>query len=62
MPPHAYLESIRIRQAQKLLSKGTPLAQVAYEVGFASQSHFTQRFKQIIGVTPGEYAKQRKKE
>jgi AraC-like DNA-binding protein len=57
MPPHTYLESVRIRQAQKLLSEGKPLAHVAHQVGFGSQSHFTQRFKQIIGVTPGEYAK-----
>ncbi len=57
MPPHAYLESVRIRQAQKLLSQGIPLAHVAHQVGFSSQSHFTERFKQIIGVTPGEYAK-----
>lgn len=55
MPPHAYMESIRIRHAQQLLTTGTPLAEVAYAVGYSSQPHFTQRFKQIIGVTPGAY-------
>lgn len=58
MPPHAYLENVRIRQAQKLLSEGNSLVEIAYQVGFGSQSHFTQRFKHIIGITPGEYAKQ----
>ena len=58
MPPHLYLETVRIREAQRLLSEGEPLAQAAYLVGFSSQSHFTQRFKQIIGVTPGVYAQQ----
>ncbi len=58
MPPHVYLESVRVRNAQRLISAGQPLAQVAYDVGFGSQSHFTQRFKQIIGVTPGVYARQ----
>jgi AraC-like DNA-binding protein len=58
MPPHAYLESVRIRQAQRLIETGKPLAEVAGEVGFSSQSHLTQRFKQIIGVTPGQYAQQ----
>lgn len=61
MPPHTYLENFRIRQAQQLLSEGEPLIQVAHQVGFGSQSHFTQRFKQIIGITPGEYTKQVKK-
>lgn len=58
MPPHLYLESVRIQQAQRLLMDGEALAQVAHQVGFASQSHFTQRFRQIIGVTPGVYARQ----
>lgn len=56
MPPHAYLESVRIRHAQRLIATGRPLAAVAAEVGFSSQSHLTHRFKQLIGVTPGQYA------
>jgi AraC-like DNA-binding protein len=56
MPPHAYLESIRIHHSQRLIELGKPLADVAAEVGFSSQSHMTHRFKQIIGVTPGQYA------
>ncbi len=60
LPPHAYLESVRIRQAQHLVSHGAPLSQVAYATGFADQSHFTHRFKRLIGVTPGQYAAQRK--
>ena len=56
MPPHAYLESVRIRHAQRLIAAGNPLAVIAVEVGFSSQSHFTHRFKQLIGVTPGQYA------
>jgi len=56
MPPYAYLESVRVREAQHLIEKGKPLAEVATEVGFSSQSHMTKRFKQIIGTTPGQYA------
>ena len=56
MPPHAYQESLRIREAQRLIRSGKPLAEVAAETGFSSQSHLTHRFKQIIGVTPGQYA------
>ena len=60
LPPHAYLESLRVRQAQNLLIKGQPPAQVAYQVGFADQSHFQNRFKRLMGVTPRQYAQQRK--
>jgi AraC-like DNA-binding protein len=58
IPPYAYLESVRIRHAQRLIESGKPLAEVAAEVGFSSQSHLTGRFKRIIGVTPGQYARQ----
>jgi AraC-like DNA-binding protein len=56
MPPYAYLESVRIRHTQRLIKVGMPLAEVAAEVGFSSQSHMTRQFKKIIGVTPGQYA------
>jgi AraC-like DNA-binding protein len=58
MPPDTYLESVRIRHAQRLIAEGKSLADVAVEVGFSSQSHLTNRFKRIIGVTPGQYAQQ----
>lgn len=58
MPPYAYLESVRVRHAQRLIEAGKSLADVAMEVGFSSQSHLTHRFKKIIGVTPGQYAQQ----
>jgi len=56
MPPYEYLESVRIRHTQQLIRAGKPLAEVAAEVGFSSQSHMTRQFKKIIGVTPGQYA------
>jgi AraC-like DNA-binding protein len=57
IPPHAYLESVRIRHAQRLLTVGVPIAEVALSTGFAHQSHFTNRFKRLVGVAPGSYAK-----
>ena len=56
MPPYTYLENVRIRYTQRLIKAGKPLAEVAAEVGFSSQSHMTRQFKKIIGVTPGQYA------
>ncbi|RPI89738.1 MAG: AraC family transcriptional regulator [Chloroflexi bacterium] len=58
MPPYAYLESVRIRHAQRLIESGKPLAEVALAVGFSSQSHMNRHFKKIIGATPGQYAQQ----
>ena len=57
LPPHAYLESVRIGAAQRLLARGVPPIAVAQATGFADQSHFTRRFRRIIGVPPGRYAR-----
>lgn len=58
LPPHAYLETVRVREAQRLLTARTPLADVAYATGFSSQSHLTTTFRRLIGVTPGRYARE----
>jgi AraC-like DNA-binding protein len=56
VPPHLYLIQVRIERAKTLLTDGWPLAHVAAETGFTDQSHFTKRFKAVVGVTPGRYA------
>lgn len=53
--PYSYLETLRIDQARRLLERGVPLAEAAQRTGFADQSHFTRFFKQVTGVTPGQY-------
>jgi AraC-like DNA-binding protein len=55
MPPHVYLNAVRIAQAQALIRRGMPLAAVALECGFADQSHLTRRFKGSVGVTPSAW-------
>lgn len=56
LTPHAYVTQVRVAQAKRLLLVGgLPLTQVALDTGFGDQSHFTKRFKQIVGVTPGQY-------
>jgi AraC-like DNA-binding protein len=57
LPPHAFQTQLRLAKAQKLLRQGQPLATVAADTGFADQSHFTRRFKTVVGVTPGAYRK-----
>jgi AraC-like DNA-binding protein len=58
LPPHAYLDNLRVHRAERLIAAGKPLAEVAAETGFSSQSHLTHRFRHIIGVTPGQYRRQ----
>ena len=57
IPPHVYLNAVRIARAQAMIRLGTPLAAVALECGFADQSHLTRRFKGSVGVTPSAWHK-----
>ncbi|HEU4687943.1 MAG TPA: AraC family transcriptional regulator [Vicinamibacterales bacterium] len=56
MTPRAYVEHRRIEQAKRLLEASKqPLADVAMEVGFGTQSRLTATFRRKTGFTPGEY-------
>jgi AraC-like DNA-binding protein len=60
IPPHAYLDAVRLRNARQLLDRGRSLAEVSVAVGYSDQSHFTHRFKRASGITPGQYVRERK--
>ena len=53
--PHEYQMQLRLEHARQLIAEGRALSYVAYDAGFADQSHLTRRFKQSYGVTPGAY-------
>ncbi|PQP81866.1 AraC family transcriptional regulator [Paenibacillus sp. PCH8] len=53
--PYRYLETIRINQAKRLLEQGHLPIEVAAQTGFSDQSHFTNFFKKLIGLTPKQY-------
>ncbi len=56
MPPHAWILRARLQRALRLL--GDPrlaLHDVAASAGFASASHFNNRFRSAFGITPGAW-------
>lgn len=56
MAPYAWMMQVRVQRAQDLLSRnGQPIADIALQLGFADQSHFTKTFKRLAGVTPREW-------
>jgi AraC-like DNA-binding protein len=60
LPPHAYLNQVRVRQARRLLDQGIAPAEVALSTGFADQAHLTRHFKRVVGVPPGAYQRERR--
>jgi AraC-like DNA-binding protein len=55
LPPHAYLESIRVQHAREFLKSGLTLVDTALAIGYPDQSHFTHRFRRHTGITPSQY-------
>ncbi|MEM9479725.1 MAG: AraC family transcriptional regulator [Verrucomicrobiota bacterium] len=56
MSPSEFLLRLRVEAARNLLATGQDaLGEVAVEVGFYDQSHFTKRFRKVTGMTPRQY-------
>lgn len=43
------------RACERLARGGVSLGQVANDLGFYDQSHFTRTFKRVVGVTPSQF-------
>jgi AraC-like DNA-binding protein len=55
LPMHRYLNLLRLRHALRELAQGEAgLADLAIDLGFCCQSHFTRAFRKEFGVSPGE--------
>jgi AraC family transcriptional regulator len=55
-PPHQYIVRCRMNRAKKLLAEtNLPITDIAFEVGYGSQSHFTTRFRRFVGATPAAF-------
>jgi AraC family transcriptional regulator len=51
--PYQFLIERRLHRAKEmLLGSDMPIAQIAFEVGFSGQSHFSMQFRRATGMTP----------
>ena len=55
--PYRYLQTIRLDKAKHFLEQGIAPVDAAAMAGFSDQSHFTNFFKEFIGLTPRQYQK-----
>ncbi|MEM9507829.1 MAG: AraC family transcriptional regulator [Cyanobacteria bacterium P01_E01_bin.35] len=59
LSPHKYVLQNRIERAKKLIVAAShiPLSDVALQVGFYDQTHFSKAFKKYLGVSPKAFSK-----
>ena len=54
----AYMRKLKVSHALTLIKeRKTSLTDIAYECGFADQSHFIHTFKKVTGYLPATYQK-----
>lgn len=54
MTPYAWFARLRLEQGMKLLQAGQCGTEVAHQIGFYDQAHFSKAFKQTYGVSPSQ--------
>lgn len=58
LSPKQYFLKFKIEKAKYLIAlREMNLTDIAYELGYSSQSHFSTHFKKETGITPREYQK-----
>jgi AraC-like DNA-binding protein len=62
LPPGRYHAQVRLARARRLLAEGKAVSWVAYECGFADQSHLNRRFREHYGLAPGAFLEQSREE
>lgn len=53
---HQYVLNLRLREALDTLARSdASITDIAYDLGFSSHSHFTDKFRRQFGMTPGAW-------
>lgn len=56
-----HAKRLRMEEARRLLENTTlSCAEIATDLGFADQSHFTRQFREVAGITPARYRRDRR--
>ena len=54
--PHQFVSRKRLELAERmLLDPYRPVSEIALSTGFSSQSNFSRAFRNVIGMSPGDY-------
>ena len=48
-----YILLQKLRESRRLINRGLSNSQIAYQLGFCSESHFIAKYKELYGNTPG---------
>lgn len=60
--PYQFVLRTRVERAQRLLAEtDAPISHIGMDCGFSHQMHLTQVFHRLVGTTPAEYRKVRRK-
>ena len=54
------VRNYRLQKATALLREGHNSSDAAYKTGFGSPAYFTKSFREVYGMTPGDYVKKQK--
>jgi AraC-like DNA-binding protein len=57
--PQAWLDDVRMNQAEILLANGVSIKETLFRLGYKQVSHFSRQFKKRNGMTPGNFARAR---
>ena len=55
VPLSIYIRSQRLQAARDLLRTGKSLSEIAYDLGFCSESYFIRCFRETFGETPRRF-------
>ena len=55
LAPKALARLIRVEHAAMRVRAGDALGEIAYDAGYADQSHFNREFRELVGCTPTEF-------